>query len=237
MRRLTGVLAVIALMLGATGQANAVLMLTGSGGAVLYQGPADYVTTSGTFTGAESTIIGMALTLGPNPLNATYSNSDVDFISNGKGGFAWSERILNSSGQAWNGLTVQINGGVPNFGDFVVTPISPIRVAISNLPPVPLTNPVITQTSLAGHPDVTVSLDELTATFTFATPVAAGSTVEIYMPIENLPLDSSFDLTETPIPAAVAGVPEPGTVLLLGAGLAGLGVVGRKRWLTGPNGV
>src|SRR5207247_663516 len=141
MRRLTGVLAVIALMLGATGQANAVLMLTGSGGAVLYQGPADYVTTSGTFTGAESTIIGMALTLGPNPLNATYSNSDVDFISNGKGGFAWSERILNSSGQAWNGLTVQINGGVPNFGDFVVTPISPIRVAISNLPPVPLTNP------------------------------------------------------------------------------------------------
>src|SRR5437867_12302806 len=117
MRRLTGVLAVIALMLGATGQANAVLVLTGSGGAVLYQGPADYVTTSGTFTGAASTIIGMALTLAPNPLNATYSTSDVTFISHGTAGFAWSARILTSSAPACNAFTLKMPGGVPTSRD------------------------------------------------------------------------------------------------------------------------
>ena len=236
MRRLTGVLAVFALMLWAAGEAEATLMIDGSTVPILYQGPADYVTTAGPFAGAESTIVGKTLALGANPSTATYSGSDLDFAN----GFAWSERILNSSGQAWSGLTVLINDGLTGGGDFLVSSISPVRVVITGLPdadPGNLPNPLITQTSLAGHPDVTVSANELTATFTFATPVAAGSTVEIYIPIEHLPTDSEFKLTETPIPASVAGVPEPGTLLLLGAGLAGLGVVGRKRWLTGPNGV
>ena len=55
MRRLTGVLAVFALMLGAAGQAEATLMIDGSTVPILYQGPADYVTTLGPATG-ESTI-------------------------------------------------------------------------------------------------------------------------------------------------------------------------------------
>src|SRR5437867_5077968 len=147
MRRLTGVLAVIALMLGAAGQAEATLMIDGSTVPILYQGPADYVTTLGPATG-ESTIIGRALTLGPNPSTATYSGPDLDFAN----GFRWSERILNSSSQAWSGLTLLLNDGLTGGGDFVVSENSPIRVMITNLPPAPLTNPLITQASPLNHP-------------------------------------------------------------------------------------
>jgi hypothetical protein len=67
--------------------------------------------------------------------------------------------------------------------------------------------------------------------FSFATSVLNGQTLEIYIPMEGLPIDSAFTLRETP--TVGAAVPEPGTLFLLGAGLAGLGVIGRKRSLRG----
>src|SRR5439155_2003098 len=233
MRRLMGVLAVLGLVLGVAPEANATLTVTGSNGAVLFQGLVDYTTTTtaGSFPNRESTIIGKTIsTLGPSLLNVTYDNpsGDLDFTPP-QVGFRWSERILNNTGQTWSGFTVDLLAASRNFS---AIENAPYRAAITNCcPPVAL-NPQVAETSLGTT--VTVLPTTVSFSFSVATSVPAGGSLEIYIPIENLPLDSQFQLTETPTVAGAA-VSEPGTLFLIGAGLAGLGILGRRRFFSGAD--
>ena len=232
MRRLMGVLAVLGLVLGVAPEANATLTVTGSNGAVLFQGLVDYTTTTqaGSSPNRESTIIGKTISsLGPSLLDVTYANGDSDFTPTPPVGFRWSERILNSTGQAWSGFTVDL---LTVSGNFSTTENAPYRAAITNCcPPVAL-NPQVAETSLGTT--VTVLPTTVSFSFSVATSVPAGGSLEIYIPIENLPLDSQFQLTETPTVAGAA-VSEPGTLFLIGAGLAGLGIFGRRRFFSGAD--
>ena len=233
MRRLTGVLAVLGLVLGVAPEANATLTVTGSSGAVLFEGLVDYTTTTraASFPNRESTIIGKTISsLGPSLLDVTYANGDSDFTPTPPVGFRWSERILNSTGQAWSGFTVDL---LTVSGNFSTTENAPYRAAITNCCPLaPLSDPQVTETSVGTT--VTVSLTTVSFSFSVLTSVPAGGFLEIYIPMENLPFDSEFLLRETPT-VAVAAVPEPGTLFLIGAGLAGLGIFERKRLFCGAD--
>src|SRR5437879_2958210 len=185
MRRLTGVLAVLGLVLGVAPEANATLTVTGSSGAVLFEGLVDYTTNTraASFPNRESTIIGKTISsLGPSLLDVTYANGDSDFTPTPPVGFRWSERILNSTGQAWSGFTVDL---LTVSGNFSTTENAPYRAAITNCcPPVAL-NPQVAETSLGTT--VTVLPTTVSFSFSVATSVPAGGFLEIYIPMENLP--------------------------------------------------
>jgi hypothetical protein len=228
--RILAVLAVFGLMLGAAGQANAVLVLNGnSAGQVLFEGNVTYVvpgcpSCSGTVPG---TIIGKTLSsLQTHLLTVQFNAGDLDFQINGNSGFRWSERINNNSGSTIVGLTVdlvQVNG---LGGDFLVDSGWPSQAAITN-------GGAPTVTQLAGDQAVVSNLDRR-VTFTFAAPVLSGSFVDIHIPIEHLFTNGNgmgrFNLNQTFIAQNGGAVPEPGTLLLMVSGLAGVGVLGRKRW-------
>jgi len=229
-----GVLAVLGFVLSVAPEANATLTVTGSSGTILFQGLVDYTTTTtaGSFPNRESTIIGKTIsTLGPSFLTAAYDDpsGDLDFTPP-QVGFRWSERILNNTGQTWSGFTVDLLAATGNFSTIEN---APYRAAITNCcPPATLGNPQVTETSLGTT--VTVLPTTVSFSFSAATSVPDGGSLEIYIPIENLPLDSLFQLRDTPTVAGAA-VSEPGTLFLIGAGLAGLGIFGRRRFFSGAD--
>jgi hypothetical protein len=235
MRQFTGVLAVFGLVLGAAGEANA-LTVSGSSSSVIYEGLVDYTTTTpgGSFPNLESTIISKAFSsITGELLTATYANPEADFTSN-QAGFRWSERILNNTGQAWSGFTVQLVAASGFFSTAVeFGENAPYRSTILNCCPPGLGTLDVNELSLGTSVTLNSPTQPTQVSFSFATtPVPHMGILEIYIPMEGLPLDSNFFLMETPT-AAAAAVPEPGSLFLIAVGLTGLGVFGRKRLFKG----
>ena len=216
MRRLTGVIAVLGLVLGATGQAGAVAVpIVNSGFELPLQ-------TDGMFTLTPNTAVGWLHDAGAGVWNPSAAQAYSGNAPEGQNvaysnGASLSQTLLTLFAA---NTTYTLTAQVGHRGDaaFPGYRVQLLEDAVVLAECVTCVTPSANSFSLS------------TVTFTSGPSVPTA-----LLGIRLVSSDTQTDFDDIKLDASPAPVPEPGTLFLIGAGLAGLGVIGRRSWFKGAD--